>query len=527
MLDRLKLELSEEHARWLEAERKIPCELAAEMGIVSQGKDLAFEYRRKGQLLWRQLRIEQMIEGRRTKTFRCFAPDGRTLKEAGIDLSFWHEGDLSDESLPEAPRIITEGQFDAASFKLAGATHVVSVPNGAVDRMGEGTIRAAEDRQFAYLWEERLDGTWRLKGSLETAKKIILATDDDKAGRVLREELAVRLGRDRCWYVTYPQGCKDANDVLQKFGEERGVEILMDMIAEARPMVPSRLVKFSEIPIVKREVVVSGWPELNPHLRITRPELMVITGPPGDGKTQFATALGCNLAHYHKWPGAIIQFEDDVERNREDLIRYWCSKQGIALSIDRRPTEAEKAQACQWIDRMFRTISPNEALDDVAVNLEWLRSNIAEAATRHGARWVVIDPWNEIEHVFAKGQTEAQYLNDAIRGLKRLGRRYQIMIIIVTHPHAAGGQTADIADWSLYAISGGAVWNNKADHGVIILRPDKDDPVSFVKVSKSKRHAIMGRPGTVRMRFNPLLATYQAVGPQHEAQHSGRQDPTL
>jgi hypothetical protein len=28
--------------------------------------------------------------------------------------------------------------------------------------------------------------------------------------------------------------------VLQKFGEERGIEILMDMIAEARPMVPSR-----------------------------------------------------------------------------------------------------------------------------------------------------------------------------------------------------------------------------------------------------------------------------------------------
>ena len=132
-----------------------------------------------------------------------------------------------------------------------------------------------------------------------------------------------------------------------------------------------------------------------------------------------------------QWPGAIIQFEDDVERNRGDLIRYWCGKRGIALSMDRRPTDAEKAQASQWIDRMFRTISPNEDLDDVAINLGWLRSNIAEAATRHGSRWVIIDPWNELEHAFAKGQTEAQYLNDAVRGLKRLARRYQILLIML------------------------------------------------------------------------------------------------
>ena len=80
----------------------------------------------------------------------------------------------------------------------------------------------------------------------------------------------------------------------------------------------------------------------------------------------------------------------------------------------------------------------------------------------------------------------------------------------MAHPHASGGQQAEISEWSLYAISGGAVWNNKADHGIIVLRPDKDVPFSFVKVAKSKRHAIMGRPGTVRMRFNPLTATYEA-----------------
>src|SRR5262249_25618493 len=158
-------------------------------------------------------------------------------------------------------------------------------------------------------------GRYKLRGGLATCKKIILATDDDSAGQVLREELATRLGRDRCWYVIYPEGCKDANEVLQKYGEEHGCELLQDMIVNAKPLVPSKLVKFSEIPEVQRKAYRAGWHELEDHLKIVRPEFMVITGPPGDGKSQFALSLGANLAYFHEWPGAVIQFEDDVERN--------------------------------------------------------------------------------------------------------------------------------------------------------------------------------------------------------------------
>ena len=309
----LRLELSEQHAQWLESERQIPSEIAAEMGIVSCGQRVVFEYRRKGELLWLQYRIAQRApDGSPDKKFVCFAPDGKTtLSDAGIALSFWNEDDLCDPSMPEAPRIITEGQFDACSFREAGASHVGSVPNGAVGRMGEGDINPTDDRQFQYLWR---DG--KLLPGLDTAGMIILATDDDKAGRVLREELAIRLGRPRCWYVTYPsqvipklgRPCKDANEVRVHLG----LEAVLELIAGAKPMVLSRLVKFSDIPIVTRETKHSGWLDLNDNLKVTRPEFMVITGPPGDGKSQFALALGANLAYYHGWPGSIIQFEDDV-----------------------------------------------------------------------------------------------------------------------------------------------------------------------------------------------------------------------
>ena len=508
-----RLELSHDHALWLETKRNIPSELAAEMGIVSQGKNVVFEYRRNGELLWRQVRMATS-EG---KTFACYAPDGRTLKEAGIELSFWNEDDLLDTSVPEAPRVITEGQFDTASFRAAGATYVGSVPNGAVDRMGEGEIIASEDRQFAYLWE--LDpsskGRYRLRGGLATAKKIILATDDDKAGHVLREELSIRLGRTRCWYLTYPQQviadlgrpCKDANEVHVHLG----LDAVVDMLADARPMVPDRLVRFSDISIRKREPVSSGWPDLNSNLMIVRPELMILTGPPNHGKTQLAQAIGANLAYCHGWPGSVIQFEDDIERAREGFARYWLGREGRAAPPG--PLTAEQYQeAAPWLDRMLRTIVPSEELDDEVYDLAWLRRNIDEAATRHGHRWVIIDPWNEIEHVFPKGQTEAQYLNDALRSIKRLGRRYQMLIMLVAHPDKEGGREPKIENWSLYNMAGGAVWNNKADHGIIVHRPDPDEATCHVKIAKSKWHNVMGRPGIVRMRFRPTLGTYEYVG---------------
>lgn len=71
-------------------------------------------------------------------------------------------------------------------------------------------------------------------GELDQATRILLATDNDEPGQALAEELARRLGRERCWRVRFPSGDpelaqplseapppgfrKDANDVLLNDG---------------------------------------------------------------------------------------------------------------------------------------------------------------------------------------------------------------------------------------------------------------------------------------------------------------------
>lgn len=482
-----RLELSLEHASWLEGVRKIPCEIAAEAGVVSMGKNIAFEYRRNGACLSRKVRKEIVESGERTKTF--------VTVPAGIEKLFWNEDTLNEPSKPDTPLIITEGEIDALSFMAAGATHVLSVPNGsAFDKPGKGEIIPEDDKAFSYLWA---DG--RLRPGLEKFRKIILATDGDKKGRVLAGELAVRLGRSRCWYVSYPDGCKDANEVLVQYG----LDAVTDLIVGAKPIVPNRLVPFSDIP--KQAELTrysSGWTKLDNHLMLVPPEMVVITGSPGAGKSQWTLALCANLARVHKLKGAILQFEDNPERNRRDLLAYAKAWNGQAKNgIDADPRV--------WIDRMFRTIAPSEDVDEY--NLSWVQTAIEEAATRHGAKWILIDPWNEIEHLWRVNETETAYTNQALRELKRLARKFQIILLVVAHPSKSGGMSKGIDELSLYDVSGSAAWKNKADHGVIVYRASAADPVTQIKIDKSKDFLVMGFPGTIQMKYVPKSASFECL----------------
>jgi Toprim-like len=50
---------------------------------------------------------------------------------------------------------------------------------------------------------------------LKQVRKFVLAVDADEPGQKLETELARRLGHERCWRISWPHGCKDANDVLR------------------------------------------------------------------------------------------------------------------------------------------------------------------------------------------------------------------------------------------------------------------------------------------------------------------------
>ena len=100
---------------------------------------------------------------------------------------------------PGEPLTVTEGMVDAVSLYEAGIRNVVSVPAG------------CENFQWlesCYDWLGQFD-------------KIILFGDNDPPGRKMIQTLVRRLGDERCLVIEdYPDGCKDANDILIQHGAQ-------------------------------------------------------------------------------------------------------------------------------------------------------------------------------------------------------------------------------------------------------------------------------------------------------------------
>lgn len=472
--------------------RRIPIEVAERAGVVAWSGKLAFEYRRKSGLQYRKIRS---VDKTGEKSFHRDRKGGETclFMEHLIET----EADLS------CPLVVTEGEIDAISVAACDIRNVVSVPDGAqLDAAGQGHVDPDHDTAFGWMWSNK-----DLKPHLKVFDRVVLAVDSDRKGEILREELAVRFGTHRCYFVEYPEGCKDCNEVLVQFGEET----LRAIIQNAKPLVPDRLVRFGDlVDISVNRTYTSGFEGLDDELGLSfmAPSLVVITGEPGSGKSEWTTILGAQLAHLHQLPGAFLQFEDRSARIRDALVRY---AKGNVLGVE------TQIEALGWVNRWFRTIEPDQVREkDDDYTIAWLEQSIREARTRHGCKWVVIDPWNELEHMWDRRQSEAIYINDALRRLKRIARTYQIILLVVTHPSKEGGRMRNIEDLDLYTIAGGAAWANKADHGIILHRPDKSQAEVFVKIAKSKDHSCMGRPGIVKMQYRPASAKFVSIARDHE-----------
>ncbi|XP_061357008.1 primase homolog protein-like [Gastrolobium bilobum] len=139
-----------------------------------------------------------------------------------MDKRFW-QGKGSDKILygiddisHAAEIIIVEGEIDKLSLEEAGFRNCVSVPGGAPGKVSSKDLPPIEkDTAYQYMWN--------CKEYLDKVVRIILATDNDPPGQALAEELARRLGRERCWQIHWPKkdefsSFKDANEVLIYMG---------------------------------------------------------------------------------------------------------------------------------------------------------------------------------------------------------------------------------------------------------------------------------------------------------------------
>lgn len=453
-------------------------------GVHSAARDgsdvLVFPYRRRGAVVNRKYR----------------APGKRFWMDKDGELILWNLDCLL--SNPDHVFIV-EGEMDALAFMEAGIWNVVSVPNGApaADRAGD-VPDPEQDDAFRYLWNCREE----LAG-----RRFVLAGDTDEAGIRLRHALVARLGRANCDIIDWPEGVKDANDYLLEVGPGEFAEFVR---ASRRPYPIRGLWGWNDIlPTPAMETFDIGIPIVGSMVRLARGTISVVTGIPNHGKSALVKQIACEVIRRHRWHVTQASFEDRVYANlMPELIQIMSGHPATATGF----AAGERAEAQAILARHMSFIA-DEGLVDEAMTLEWLVDIIRDAKIRFGTDLLIIDPWNEIEHIWGRDDNETKYIGQALRDLRRLAVELDMHVMIVAHPT----KVMDGHEPSLYHISGSANWANKVDIGMVVHQPkfaDGPGGPTEVHVKKIKR-AVLGRRGLATLQFNPTSARFEvprAVG---------------
>ena len=468
--------LDENMKQWF-ANRGIPTEVAESEGISKVcrkmpqtekvEKCIVFPYRVNGQLVNRKYR-----DG--AKHF---------MLEANAKLVPYRIDHIKET--PEC--IITEGEMDALSFIVAGRDDVISVPNGA-------------QKNLTYLDDF-------IESHFENKTRIYIAADTDAKGLELRAELVRRFGEEKCRIVTYGEGCKDANELLLK----SGTEVLRQAIAEAKEVplegiftaedVKDELLSLFEKGLQKGATLDMG--DLDDLLSVEVGRLMIVTGIPGDGKSEFLDEMAVRFSLKYDWRCAWFSPENfPVTLHHPKLIEKLVGKRFMKGMM--KPMEFESAVG--YLSRNFFDILPEEGyrVDTILEKAETL-------VRRKGIRVFILDPYNCLEHQIPSGQSETQYISEFLEKLRSFARRRQVLVILAAHPTKMKRDplTKQFPVPTMYDISGSAAFFNKADFGIAIER-DRTRGVTRVHVQKVKfRH--LGQPGVASFQYNTCCGRFVSM----------------
>jgi twinkle protein len=442
-----------------------------------------------------------------------------SCKYRDINKNFWQESNTEkifyglDDIGGESDVIIVEGEMDKLAMEEAGFRNCVSVPDGAPPSVSSKEVPPVEkDTKYQYLWN--------CKDELKQASRIIIATDGDPPGQALAEELARRIGKEKCWRVRWPKkgksdDCKDANEVLMYLGPDALKESIEN--AELYPIRGLFNFRdyFDEIDAYYHQTLgydtglPTGWNNLNGLYNVVPGELTIVTGVPNSGKSEWIDALLCNLNQSAGWKFALCSMENKVREHARKLLEKHMKKpffnSRYAEEVKRMNLE-EYEQGKVWLNDTFYLI---RCEDDALPNIKWVLDLAKAAVLRYGVRGLVIDPYNELDHQRAPNQTETEYVSQMLTMIKRFAQHHGCHVWFVAHPK-------QLQNWlggapNLYDISGSAHFINKCDNGIVIHRNRDPEagPIDQVKVCVRKvRNKVAGTIGEATLSYNRVTGEY-------------------
>lgn len=461
---------------WLTQVRKLDADLLEAMGVKEHhhpqlGAVAAFGYRRDGKPYAGKFRRVDQKDWRSTQ---------------GVTRGLYNEDALS---YGDGPIVITEGEMDALSVMQAGYDRAVSLPDGWTEGAGKRDVLVDAE------------------ALLRNSPYVIVAGDNDDAGASLPKTVSnILMGHD-VRYVTWPDGCKDANDVLCQFGEGE----LSRCLLEAKRLDPEGgfITGISDLPpMPSRRVLRVGMEPFDYVIAFEVGAMSVGTGTPGSGKSTFTTFCAYHIAKSENIRVGMLAFETHPYRIRDHLCRLHTGSPWDDLGYE------EQGRASIDLDQNFRIVHRTFE-DEGSHNLGWLKSMIYTLAVRDGCKMIIVDPWNEVEHMPEPGENMTSYINFALQQIRQWAEQFDTHICVIAHPRKMMTEGKPRSPTG-YDIADSAAFFNKPSLGFSVHQEQDDAGENFVRVSAWKVRDVQlygFEKGDTRLDFCPDAMSYRKYRP--------------
>lgn len=360
--------------------------------------------------------------------------------------------------------IITEGEKDRLTLMTCGFPYVLSIANGASTNIEES--------------HEAFDD-W-----IQQAGEIIICGDTDRPGRRL-VKLLIEQYQTRAKVTTLPQGKKDISEVYEAFGRRE----VQRIIAEAQGISDADIYDLSEH---KEDILAImmgnydrgyevGMGRLTDGIFHPTSEggLIILTGRPNSGKTDFLNCLMAHLMYHNQKRVAFFSFEKPIKgKHVREIAR-------IALGV--RNTEdmdgAESPEEARQENRKVLDFLSEHMVDfDTKTRLpdsNYIIGMMEAMMNRKKQKidYLVIDPYVFINMTEGGSRaTETEKVRLMLTKLQAWSRTRHIWTVVVAHPriqYKDGHEAFPPLD--IYSVAGSAQWANLADFLLTVNRISKPE----------------------------------------------------
>ena len=371
---------------------------------------------------------------------------------------------LRPDAQPIRQLIITEGEKDRLTLMTCGFPYVLSIANGASTNIEES--------------HEAFD-EW-----IQQAGEIIICGDTDRPGRRL-VKLLIEQYQTRAKVTTLPQGKKDISEVYEAFGSRE----VQRIIAEAQGISDADIYDLSEhkediLDIMMGnydrgyEVGMGGLTDGIFH-PTSEGGLIILTGRPNSGKTDFLNCLMAHLMYHNQKRVAFFSFEKPIKgKHVREIAR-------IALGV--RNTEdmdgAESPEEARQENRRVLDFLSEHMVDfDTKTRLpdsNYIIGMMEAMMNRKKQKidYLVIDPYVFINMTEGGSRaTETEKVRLMLTKLQAWSRTRHIWTVVVAHPriqYKDGHEAFPPLD--IYSVAGSAQWANLADFLLTVNRISKPE----------------------------------------------------